>query len=67
MNAKLHSYAKPQNVRNAHSNTKNSSHERDGDLSDIDVPSDSDVERPNIETRAEKILAKYVRRHHPIE
>ena len=27
--------------------------------------SDSDVERPNIETRTEPRLSKYVRRHHP--
>ena len=42
-------------------------HERDEKLLDRDVHSDSDVDRPNIETRIEPRLSKYARRHHPTE
>ena len=67
MNPRLHSDAKLQNEGNAHSNSKISTHERVGELLDRDVHSDSDVERPNMETRTEPRLSKYLRRHHPVE
>ena len=64
MNAKLHSDAKPHIVGNAHSDSKIITRERDEELPDRDVHSDSDAERPNIETRTEPRLEKYVRRQH---
>ena len=56
-----------QNEENAHSNSKISTHERDVELPDRDVHSDSDVERPNMEARTKSKLSKYVRRHHPVD
>ena len=67
MNAELHSNVKLQNKGNAHSDSKISTHERDVELPDRDVHSDSDAERPNMETRTKPRLSKYVRRHHPTE
>ena len=56
-----------QNEGNAHFDSKISTHERDVELSNRDVHSDSNDERPNIETRTEPRLSKYVRRHPPAE
>ena len=67
MNVELHSNVELQNVRNAHSNSEISTHERDEELPDRDVHSDSDAERTNMETRIQPRLVKYVRRYHPIE
>ena len=67
VNVELHSDAELQNVGNTHSNSKINTHERDEELPDRDVHSDFDVERPNIETRSEPRLSKYVRRHHPAQ
>ena len=53
--------------KNAHSDSKISTHERDVELPDRDVHSDSDAERPNMETKTEPRLSKYLRRHHPTE
>ena len=65
VNAKLHSDAKLQNVGNAHSDSKNNTHERDEELPDRSVHNESDAERPNMETRTKSRLSKYVRMHHP--
>ena len=62
---KLHSDAKLQNKVKAHSNSKNSIHEKNVELPDRDAHSDSKVERKNEETRAEPRLSKYIKRHHP--
>ena len=67
MNAKLHSDVELQNEGNAHFDSKISMYERDEELPNRDVHSDSDAERPNIETRTEPRLSKYMRRHHPAE
>ena len=67
MNVKLHSDAELQNEGNAHSDYEISAHERDVELPNRDVHSDSNAERPNIETRTKPRLSKYVRRHHPAE
>ena len=71
MNAKqnvgteLHSNVELQNEENAHFDFEISEHERDVELPDRDVHSDSKVERPNEEMRDEPRLSKYVKRHHP--
>ena len=62
MNVNLHLDAKLQNVRNAHSDSEVSTHERDEELPNRDVHSDFDGE-----ARSEPRLSKYVRRHHPVE
>ena len=62
----LHSSAKLQNEVEAHSNSKIRVHERDIDLLDKEVNSDSEVERPNEENRIGARLYKYVERHHPV-
>ena len=67
MNVKLHSNFELQNEGNAHSNSKISTQERDVELPDRDVYSDSDDERPNVEVRIEPRLSKYMRRHHPTD
>ena len=67
MNVELHLDAKLQNERNAHSNSKISTHERYVELSNKDVYSDSNAERPNMEIRTKYRLSKYVRRHHPVD
>ena len=67
VNAELHSDAELQNEGNAHSDSKISIHERDEELPDRDVNSDSNAKRANIETRTEPRLSRYVRRHHPVE
>ena len=67
MNVELHSYVKPQNVGNAHLDSKNNTHEIDEELSKRDMHSDSDAERTNMETRTEPRLPRYVRRQHPTE
>ena len=67
MNVELHSDVELQNVGNAHSDYKISTHERNVELPERDVHSNSNVERPNIETRIEPRLSKYVRRHHLVE
>jgi hypothetical protein len=54
-----------QNEENAHSNSKISTQGRNVELPKRDVQSDSEAERPNMETRTEPRLSKYVRRHHP--
>ena len=65
VNFELHSNAKLQNEGNAHFDSKISTHERDVELLDRDVHSDSDAERSNTETITESRLSKYVRRNHP--
>ena len=75
MNVKLYSYVKLYNEGNAyfnfeintHSNFEINTHEKDEELLDRDVHNDSNAERPNIETRTEPRLSKYVTRHHPAE
>ena len=67
MNAKLYLEVELQNEENVHSNSEISMHERDVELPDRDVHSDSDAKRPNMEKRTERGLSKYVRRHHPTE
>ena len=68
-NAKLHSRselhldADLQNEVEAHSDSEISVHERDVEIPNRDVHSNSKVERPNEETRVEPILSKYVKRH----
>ena len=56
-----------QKKKNAHSDSEISANERDIELPDRDVYSDFDAERPNMETRTEPRLSKYVRRHHPVD
>ena len=65
LNVKLHLDSMSQNEENAHSDSQISTHDRDVELPKINMHSDSEVERPNIETRTEPRLSKYVRRHHP--
>ena len=67
MNGKLHLEVELQNEENVHSNSKISTHEIDGELPNRDVHNDSEAERPNIETRIETRLSKYVKRHHLAE
>ena len=67
MNVELHSNVELQNDGNVHCDFEIHTHERDEELPDRDVHSDSDAERPNIETRTEPRLSKYMRRNHPIE
>ena len=70
MNVELHSGielqldANLQNEVEAHSDSEISVHEREAELPDRDVHSDSKAERPNEETRAKPRLSKYVKRHH---
>ena len=54
-----------QNEGTKYSNSKVSVHERDVEILDRDVHSDSKVERQNEETRVEPRFSKYVKRHHP--
>ena len=65
MNVELHSDSELQNEENVHSDSKVSIHVRDAKLPKRDVYSDSNVERPNMETRTRSRLSKYVRIHHP--
>ena len=65
VNAKLHLDAKLLNEENAHSNFEVSTHERYDELPERSIHSDSKAEIPNVETRIEPRLSKYVRRHHP--
>ena len=65
LETELHSDAKLQNERVAHSDSKVSVHERDVEIPDRNIHSDSEAERKNEETRAQPRLSKYVRRHHP--
>ena len=51
MNAKLHSDTELQNIGNAHSDSKNSTYERDEELPNRDVHSDSIAERSNMKAR----------------
>ena len=51
VNDELHLEVELKNEENAHSNSKISTHERDGEPLDRDVHNDSDAERPNMETR----------------
>ena len=64
MNVELHSEAELQNEENSHFDSEISTHERYSELPERDVHNDSEVERPNMETRTEPRLSKYVRRHH---
>ena len=64
MNTELHSDAELKNEGNAYFDSKISKHERDVEIPNRYVHSDFDVERPNMETRIEPRLSKYVRRHH---
>ena len=68
----LSAKSQPMNVKlwnegNGHFDSKINTHERDVELPDRDVHSDSDAERPNTETRTKPRLSKYVRSHHPAE
>ena len=65
MNFELHSDAELQNEGNKHFDSEISAHERDVELSNRDVHSDFDAERPNMETITKPRISKYVRRHHP--
>ena len=68
VNVELHSDVKLQNKGNVHFDFEiMSTHERDVELPDRDVHSDSNAERPNMEARTKSRLSKYVRRHHPAE
>ena len=67
MNAQLHSDAKLQNAGNVHLDSENNTHEGNEEFPDRDMHGDLDAERTNMETRKEPRLAKYVRRHHPVE
>ena len=67
MNVELHSDVELQNDGNAHSDSEISTHERDEELPDRDVHYKSNAERPNMETRIEPRLERYVRRHHLVE
>jgi hypothetical protein len=64
MNVELHSDAKLPNENGAHSNSKISVYERDVEIPNIYVHSDSKAKRTNEETRAEPRLSKYVKRYH---
>ena len=57
MNVKLHLDVELQNEENIHFDSKISTHERDEELPNKNVHSDSDVERPNIEIRIVPRLA----------
>ena len=59
--------AESQNAGNAHSNSKNNTHEGNEELCDGDMHEDSNGERNDMETRKEPRLKKYVRRHHLAE
>ena len=63
----MHLDAKLKNEGNAHSDSEISTHERDVDIPNRDVHSDSDAERPNMETRIKPRLSKYMRRHNPTD
>ena len=65
MNVELHLDVELQNEGNAHFDSKISAHERDNELLDRNVHSNSDAERPNLETRIEPRLSKYMRMHYP--
>ena len=67
VNIELHSDAKLQNEENTHFDSKISTHERDDEILERDVHSDSEAKRSTMERRTEPRLSKYVRRHHPIE
>ena len=67
MNVELHLDAELQNEGNPHSYSKISAHERDVELPNRDVHSDSDAKRSNTKTRTKPRLSKNVRRHHPTE
>ena len=64
---KLHLDVKLNNEKNARSDFEVSTHGRDDELLERDVHNDSEVERPNVETRTEPRLSKYVKRHHLAE
>ena len=59
--------AQLQNKGNGNSNSEISTHERDVELPDIDVHSDSNADRSNMESKPKPRLSKYVRRHHLVE
>ena len=65
MNVELHSGVESQNVEVAHSDSEDSTYERDAELPDRDEHSDAEAERQNVITRTEPRLSKYVKRHHP--
>ena len=67
VNVEFHSYAKLWNEENAHFDSEISTHEKDVELPERDFHSDSEAERPSMETRIEPRLSKYVRRHHSVE
>ena len=51
LGAKLHSNAELLNEENVHSKSEVNTHGRDAELPERDVHSDSEAERPNMETR----------------
>ena len=61
MNVELHSEDELQNEENVHSDSEVSTHGRDAELPKRDVHNDSEDEQPNMETRIEPRLSKYVR------
>ena len=63
----MHSNAKLQNTNNVHSNSENNTHEGNEGLPNGDMHEDLEVERKNMETRKERVLEKYVRRHHLVD
>ena len=69
VNAELqtHSDAELQNRENVHSDSKNNQHEGNEEMPDENMYEDSDSDKDNMKTRKEPILAKYVRRHHPVD
>ena len=50
-----------------HFDSKISVHERNVNLNYKEVDSDSKVDRPIEERRAEPRLSKYIKKHHPVE
>lgn len=71
MNVDLHSKTKLQlgvelqTKAETHSNSKISVYERDVELPDREVHSDSKVDRKNVENREKPRSSKYVKGHHP--
>ena len=63
LGTKLHSSVELQNEVEVHSDFEISVYERDVELPNRDVHSDSKFERANEKNRAEPRLSKYVKRH----
>ena len=63
----LHSGVELQNEVKTHFDFEISVHERDAEILDKNIHSDSKAKRQNDERRAKPKLSKYVRRHHPTD